>query len=141
MFRPMALAALLAVAAGCSSSDSVPVGGTVKLDGEPLAGAVVTFAPADAATTGLGGSGTTDAAGKYAIAGARGEKGLAPGEYVVGVSYRRRPDGTAPDPNVPPMESDAVEKLPQYSDARQSKLKATVAKDKATHDFPLTKKK
>jgi hypothetical protein len=136
------LAALTFGLAGCSSSNVVSVTGTVTLDGAALPGAVVTFRPADQKTTGLGGSGTTDANGKFVVTGARGEKGLAPGEYAVIISKRLRPDGSAPDPNVPPMESDAVEKLPpRYSDQQQTVLRATVAKDKAAHEFPLVTKK
>jgi hypothetical protein len=135
----MALAALLAVA-GCSSSGEVAVSGTVKLGGEALEGAEVTFHPADQKTPGLGGHGRTDASGRYTITGKRGEKGLAPGEYVVTVSWRRNPDGSAPDPNVPPIDSKAVEKLPpHYTDREKSKLRATVSKDHPVHDFELTK--
>jgi hypothetical protein len=144
MKRYVAFLAVLAfAAAGCSPSNAVVVRGTVTLDGRALPGAVVTFRPADQTTPGLGGSSTTDAEGKYTIGtGARGEKGLAPGEYVVIVSKRLRPDGSPPDDKIPPMESDAVEKLPpRYSDEKQSTLHVTVSKEKATHDLRLVTKK
>jgi hypothetical protein len=144
MKRYVAFLAVLALGpAGCSPSNAVVVRGTVTLDGRALPGAVVTFRPTDQTTPGLGGSSTTDAEGKYTIGtGARGDKGLAPGEYAVIVSKRLRPDGSPPEANVPPMESDAVEKLPpRYSEEKQTTLHATVSKEQATHDFRLVTKK
>src|SRR5262249_49904716 len=91
--------------AGCGG-DEIRVTGTVKqTDGTPLSGALVTFYPASQTTPGLGGSGQTGAGGQYVITGNRGEKGLAPGEYTITISRRLRPDGSPPDPNVPPIES------------------------------------
>src|SRR5437879_4035780 len=115
--------------AGCPSADQVPVTGTVTLDGAPLTHPVVTFRPPDPQTPGLGGSAETDKDGKYAIVGARGEKGLPAGEYTVVISRRLRPDGSPADPNVPPIESDAHETLPEkYSDLKATTLRATVSK-------------
>ena len=48
---------LLIALAGCSSSEVVPVSGTVTAEDGPLAGADVAFRPADQKTAGLGGSG------------------------------------------------------------------------------------
>jgi hypothetical protein len=136
------LAALCVGFAGCNGGSQVPVSGTVTLDEAPLAHAMVTFRPSSQKTEGLGGSGETGPDGKYVIVGARGEKGLAPGDYVVIISLRLRPDGSPADPNVPPMDSDAREKLPpQYSDPGASTLKATVSSDQAVHNFPLQLKK
>src|SRR5262249_21470090 len=124
--------------AGCGgSSGGVAVTGTVTLDGKPLPGALVTFRP-EGATGGLGGSGRTGPDGKYVIMPARGGKGILPGEYRVTVSRQRRPDGSAPDPGAPPIESDARETLPaKYSDPDATGLRATVSGDAKAHDFAL----
>jgi hypothetical protein len=130
---------LLAAALGCGggSADDVPVTGTVTLDGNPLPGAVVTFHP-EGATKGLGGHGKAGDDGHYSLTPARGGKGIPPGEYTVVVSRLLRRDGSPPDPNVPPIESDAHETLPAlYSRREASTLKATVSPEAKVHDFAL----
>jgi hypothetical protein len=125
---------------GCGGASSVTVTGTVTLDSTALSGAEVSFKPASKETTGLGGSGTTNAEGKFTLTDARGGSGLAPGDYKVVISRRLRPDGTAPPADVPPMESDAKETLPPtYSDLTRTILTVKVAADKTVHDFPLKK--
>jgi hypothetical protein len=131
---------LLALTA-CSPSSGTAVSGTVKEKSQPLANAVVTFLPTGD-TFGQGGHGVTDAEGKYTITGTRGEKGIAPGEYKVTVSLRLRPDGSLPDPNTPPIESDATERLlPEYWDRDRTKLKANVDTAGGTHDFTVERVK
>jgi hypothetical protein len=128
---------LLAGALGCGSSGVVEVTGTVKLNGEPLSGALVTFYP-EGATGGLGGSGRTGPDGKYALTAARGGKPILPGEYRVVISKFLNPDGSVPDPSAPPIESTASETLPAfYSDRSETKLRATVSRDARSHDFAL----
>ena len=137
------LAALLA-AAGCGggSDGLTPAAGTVTVDGAPGDGAAVAFVP-QAGTPGNGGTGVADKSGKYEITTPQGKKGLAPGQYKVTVSFRRNADGSAPDPNVPPIESTASERLPaKYSDRDKTELTATVTADAKPHDFTvLTGKK
>jgi hypothetical protein len=133
------LPVLVLVLGGCSSSAQVPVRGAVTWGDAPVAHAVVTFYP-DENTSGLGGFGRTDAAGKYALTPARGGSGIEPGSYTVVISLMLRKDNTPPPPDVPPIESDAVEKLPaMYSSRAATTLKATVSKDQSVHDFTLRK--
>ena len=108
VFALMFVCAALGLA-GCGGTGDglVPVSGTVTVDGKPGEGAAVAFVPKDG-TPGNGGSALADASGKYEITTPQGKKGLAPGAYKVTVSYRRNPDGSAPDPNVPPIESKAT---------------------------------
>lgn len=129
---------LLAGMAGCGGpSDQIAVTGTVTLNGKALPDAIVTFHP-EGATGGLGGSGKTGADGKYTLVSAQGGKGVLPGGYKVVVNRLLRPDGSPPDPNSPPIESDARETLPAtYSNRDSSTLTATVSKAASVHDFAL----
>lgn len=60
---------VLALAAGCSNSAVAPVAGRVTLDGQPLAGVVVSFQPVgeDRHNPGMGSIGTTDSEGYYIL--------------------------------------------------------------------------
>ncbi len=81
--------AAIALAAGCGRSDGlVPVGGTVKLDGASLSGALVTF-HAEPGVRGNGGSAMTDAAGRFTLLSPQGRQGIFPGEYRITVSCRK----------------------------------------------------
>lgn len=82
--------ALLAVVplAGCGSKavgvdGTVPVQGTVKLKGTPLAGATVTFAPSG---SGRSASAVTDPQGKFQLTTLKPGDGAMPGDYKVTVS-------------------------------------------------------
>jgi len=111
--------ALLAGAvAGCSGGGGPPLGrvsGVVTLDGEPLAEAIVTFAP----SPGRPSLGITGSDGRYTLAYTAEQTGAMIGDHVVRISterYVERPGG-------------AVEQMPervppQYN--TQSKLTATV---------------
>jgi hypothetical protein len=131
LMRVWILIALIFALAGCGGSSTpglVPVSGTVKLKGEFLSGAVVTFIPT-ADTRGAGGVGRTDAEGQYQLKYVRGGKGVMPGQYKVTIS-RRLIDGkpVPEDYNVPEMDSPARESLPRhYAEADSTKLTATVA--------------
>jgi len=117
----------------------VPMSGKVMLDDQPLAGAQVTFIPVGI-TKGSGATGRTNADGVYQLTAVRGGAGAVPGEYRVAISKRAMPDGSDPpaDSKLPPIESPAREMLaPQYSDAQQSKLTATVPPEGGTKDFQL----
>ena len=123
---------------GCGgTAGGIAVTGTVTLDEQPLADAVVTFYP-EGETAGLGGAGRTGADGRYTLTAAQGGGGLPPGAYTVVISRPLRPDGTPLPPNVSPIESDARETLPAtYSLRDASTLKRTVSKDTKSYDFPL----
>lgn len=139
---------LLALPPGCGpmteatdQTEFVPVDGTVKVDGQPLEGAVVTFLQTDQqGTTGLG---ETDAEGKYTLS-AMLMPGIAPGRYKVGISYQMAPSGrtvglSARSSLAPNPDAYAAKELlpPKYSDLGQTTLDATVPPDGGTIDFDL----
>jgi hypothetical protein len=130
----------LSALAGCGGAGGdglAPVSGTVTIDGKPGDGAAVAFLP-DAGTPGNGGTALADSTGHYDIQTPQGKKGLPPGKYKVTVSYRRNKDGSAPDPNVPPIESTATELLPpKYSSAEKTELAATVGPEAKPFDYKL----
>ena len=77
------LPALLLTAAGCGGQGRpVKVEGVVTLDGHPLPGATVTFAP-DPPESGRAASGRTDADGSFRLTTFQSDDGALPGEYKV----------------------------------------------------------
>lgn len=131
------LLSLVALAAGCKKGSDGAVAGKVTLDGNPLPNAMVRFIPLGD-TPGLGGTGRTDASGRYTLVDAQGGKTIQPGEYKVVISKMRRPDGSDPGPDFKPAESDARESLPPTcSDEKETTLKATVPAGKKDCDFAL----
>jgi hypothetical protein len=89
--RCLALAACVSTTCllGCGGGPApVPVEGTVSLDGQPLANAVVTFDPRAAARTVY--QGVTDEAGHYALQELHGSSAGAPaGNYRVTITTAR----------------------------------------------------
>lgn len=78
--------ALLLAGAGCGGPDQpVKVNGVVKLDGKPLAGALVTFLPEGGA--GRNATGTTSSDGAFQLTTLKPDDGALPGSYKVTVSY------------------------------------------------------
>lgn len=135
--RRLAVWLLLLALAGCGGSEVVVTTGTVTQDGKPLANALIAFLP-EGDTLGNGGAAKTGPDGKYTLVPSQGGKGLPPGQYKVTISRLLRPDGSEPDPNTPPIRSDARETLPAiYSNRDETTLKATVSKDARVHDFAL----
>jgi hypothetical protein len=144
-----AVAAWLAPLAGCGARDDrsgppvlVPVRGTVRLDGKPLAGAVLTFLPADV-KRGTFSVGETDAEGTYKLTYSTSE-GTTPGDYRVTVSYlestQGRPQGISArySPSYRPEMVGARERLPEeYSTQAKTTLRATVPPTGGTIDFDL----
>lgn len=134
------LLAALAVGCGGNSDDFiddrlamlerlVPVSGTVKVGGKPLAGVVLTFLPKEW-TSSLG---ETDADGRFELQTA-GRPGALPGEYKVALSYLISPDdriltldsrgGLTPDPGL----LNAKEMLPpSVSSLEKTTLTAVVS--------------
>ena len=90
MRTALVAASMLALLSGCGDGLGVsPVTGTISLDGNPIAGATVTFQPLDGGT-GMPAVGRTDDSGKYSVTDMRAEaigSGAAPGEYKVGVMW------------------------------------------------------
>lgn len=137
--------------AGCGGGGNtlhtVPVTGTVTLNGEPLAGATVLFAPNDAG--GVSAMGTTDEQGRYTLSQASNQ-GALPGTYKVVIEHYTTLDGKPIPTSEDPAAQMDVEQLraqgqvkqtlpPKYSGFDQSELNATVKEEgENKHDFPLT---
>jgi hypothetical protein len=78
--------AVMATFAGCGGGnpfDTVPVTGTVTLDGQPVDGALVLFQPSGDHKAA---SGTTDSSGKFTLTTGNAGDGAMPGQYKVTVS-------------------------------------------------------
>lgn len=93
------VASLALVSLGCqkgSGLDTVQVSGLVTLDGAPVEGANVTFAPA-ATGGGRAASGVTDKTGRYRLTTLDPNDGALPGNYVVTVSKSEVKKGAAAD--------------------------------------------
>lgn len=74
---------LLLLAIGCGKSKMSPVSGTVTLDGKPLAGASVLFAPEG---SGKDATGETDQDGRFTMSTLQPGDGVLPGTYKVVIS-------------------------------------------------------
>lgn len=77
---------LAAATVGCSDEeklDTVPVTGTVTLNGTPVEGAQVTFVPVDG---GMSAVGLTDASGKYSLTTRSKDDGAMAGSYSVRIT-------------------------------------------------------
>jgi uncharacterized Zn-binding protein involved in type VI secretion len=136
---------------GCSDSTTqndgppdlsklVPVTGTVKVNGKPLAGVVVTFLPKEWAAS----NGETKADGSFSLLTA-GKPGAFPGDYKVAMSYLLStegvPQGLSARSSVTPSPAllSAKEKVPpEFSDLGRTKLKQTVSATGGTFDFEIT---
>src|SRR5687767_10703219 len=78
----LSLTAVL-LAAGCGQESAlVPVSGTVTLDGKPVSGMIITFAP-QGQTDGNGALGYVDDRGNFELTDSRGEPGAYVGQYRV----------------------------------------------------------
>ena len=107
--------------------DTVPVSGTITMDGEPLADARVVFAAANPADRLRTVSGITDSSGEYELEFTSSQSGAQPGKYLVSVStYREDEEGGAPRPETVPANYNA-----------QTTLTAEVSADSKVHDFEL----
>lgn len=96
------LMALVGCAADAKPYKTAPVSGTVKLDGQPLAMARVTFMPVvegqSARQSGPEATGETDTAGHYSLKTVFGDVGASVGKNRVMVSTRKTElDPTNPD--------------------------------------------
>lgn len=128
-------AAVAAFLGGCQRGDVgpqlYPVTGIVSLDGSPVAGATVTFAPLSEA--GRGAQATTDAAGTFDVhvmldMGKSTKRGLPAGEYGISVIKMEMSTGGA-SLSTPPRNT-----LPaKYADPMKSGLKESVAAGVGNH--------
>ena len=109
--KTLPLTVALAIAAtalvGCGSGpDCVPVSGTIKLDGEPLAGVQVTTQPVETGSGSEdypGSRGVTDASGKYILALVTdGREGAVVGKHAVYIAFGDDPSLVDPTkPKIP----------------------------------------
>lgn len=123
------LLALVAAFVGCGGPTGVAtVTGTVTLNGQPLADAMVRFQPTSG---GAPSAGTTDSGGRYELRHTRSTLGAVTGSHAVSISTFRaaRPDAEPPEPSRP-------EQLPRKYNAT-TELTATVTPGGNTIDFQL----
>jgi hypothetical protein len=90
LMRALQAAAIALLLAGCGSSGTTPVEGTVLLDGQPLAGASIHFVAQEG--PGRDATGHTDSNGQFAMSTFQPRDGMVPGNYKVVISP---PTGTA----------------------------------------------
>jgi hypothetical protein len=134
-------AALLAGCGGHGRSRTAAVSGRVTLDGEPLAGARVSFYPIhdprSGSQSGPEAHGETDSEGRYALTTVFGARGATVGPNRVMISTRK----TRPDPNDPDAAHRVVapERVPKRYFTDQAALRLDVpAEGTRTADFSLT---
>jgi hypothetical protein len=141
MLRLIALVGFaLLVGCGPSGPAMVKVSGTVTLDGAPVEGAAVMFAPAAA---GRPAQGTTDATGNFQLTTDKAGDGAQEGEYEVTVAGVRtvgaavNPDGTSGDPSQYREEWFLPKK---YARRDTSGLRQTVTKEMPPVELKLSAK-
>lgn len=123
-----ALLGILAMTVGCGDPNMGRVYGTVTLDGQPLDGAMVTFAPAEGG--GRPAAGRTDNRGRYQLVFSRDARGALVGPHRVSIStYNELPGEDGDDQVIP-------ERVPaQYN--VQSELTRTVERGSNEFNFDL----
>jgi hypothetical protein len=132
------------VVSGCGRTiDTNYVEGVVKLDGQPLSGASVTFIPV--AENGESAGGFSDDNGKYRLTSTYGDggKGAFAGDYIVTVTKSKTVTLEKPikhdDGSVTTETTEHI--LPAiYRDRTKSPLKFTVVKGKNKFDIDLSAK-
>jgi hypothetical protein len=117
---------------GYSELGLVPVSGTVTLDGQPLAGAKVSFEGDDKRVA----IGTTDAAGRYTLMYDSQTPGATPGPKVVRITTA---DAEAEGGGAAEGAAPVKETIPARYNT-QSELTADVSAGKTTFDFVLKSK-
>jgi hypothetical protein len=113
-----------------------PARGTVRLDGQPLAGVVIEFVPQQG-TKGIGATAMSGADGTYALENKHGGKGAAPGEYRVTV---QRPQTRGPGAVADPEKAKAAAGPPVpsvYGNHDATPLRVTVPPKGGTFDLDL----
>ncbi|HEV7222547.1 MAG TPA: hypothetical protein VGN42_07585 [Pirellulales bacterium] len=124
--------------AAAPKSQTLPVKGTVTLDGKPLSGANVVFLVADPPAAFVG---TTKDNGTYELQGAEGRAASLRGNCKVTVSRMVKPDGSRLAPGEMPAMVFATEELPpKYSRLDSTVLMKTVPAEGGTFDFALESK-
>src|SRR5262245_17553382 len=93
-----ALLLLSAVVAGCQKSPTVPVTGTLTLDGQPAGQAELIFTP----THGRVASGVTDDSGRFQLSTNKPNDGAVPGDHAVTIGEFYPPGKPPPMSGGPP---------------------------------------
>jgi hypothetical protein len=112
---------LLATALGCGGGRKVaPVSGKVTMNGQPLAGAMISFQPdVDSYEDAPGSTGKTNDKGEYALTASTGESGARVGKHKVLINLWATKPGAKDAPTErggPPLE----DKVPRrYNDATE----------------------
>lgn len=136
--------------AGCSATnevdygkvDLIQAGGTVTLDGTPLASAVVTF---DNPETGTFSYARTDGTGKYTLQFDTEKSGVTPGQKIVQISTARTilgldgeeaGEGGGEGEGTGGASNNDTEAVPSCYN-KESILKVEVTKDRTTYNFDL----
>ncbi|HVX13797.1 MAG TPA: hypothetical protein VHC22_21625 [Pirellulales bacterium] len=136
MFACMATCGCGRATAGPPKLQTMPIKGTITLDGQPLAGADVTFIVGALPDTFAG---RTKDDGTYELQGLSGREANLNGACKVTVSRLAKRDGSPLGPDETPADAGAVEQLPpKYSRYDATTLTATVAPTGGTFDFALT---
>lgn len=124
---------------GLTASDMKPVAGKITLNGKPLEHAVVAFFDKNNEAS----VGESDEEGKYTLR-TRDMNGAPAGEYKVAVSYylapNGKPQGLAQRSAMVQSEDMMTSKEtlpPEYSDLKQTKLRATVTQQALEFNFDL----
>lgn len=99
------LAAIVGCGGGAASVKTVPVKGKVTLDGKPVEGATVQFAPED--STGRAASGVTKSDGTFELTTVGGGPGAVPGKYKVAITKR----ATAGPAEAPKSQEEAMKAI------------------------------
>jgi hypothetical protein len=117
---------ILLSVAGCSDSKAlVSIKGKINVKGQPAAGAVVLFHP-DSNPIGLTASGVADETGVYTLSSGL-DKGVAPGKYIVTVTWPDPTVKSTPEQMMQGMIEDAPDLLEgAYATRSVSKLTAEV---------------
>ena len=121
-FRLLVL--LPVVTCGCGGVKVVPVSGTVTLDGQPLAGAHISFEPVEG-TINETSTATTDTEGRYHLAClSNGRMGAVPGSHRVMITTVSSDDyvderGKLPRDRVPPRYQDGSLTFDVQSDGNE----------------------
>lgn len=137
------LATGLLCLSGCTGRDSNVgyVTGTLTVDGDAIADALVIFSP----TTGRASAGYTNEDGVYVLKYVARQKGARIGKHKVYVTIENAPDGEGEyslerKPRKKKKKR-LKEKLPKkYSDPKETELTATVTSGSNTIDFDLSTK-
>jgi hypothetical protein len=139
------LAAALLPLVGCGPSGPalVPVSGALTLNGAPLGGATITFAPEPNNTEVTPGGALSEADGRYA-ARYNERTGLSPGKYRVLVTKSATKDGQPipeqfkDDPTMALISGYMIESLPPaYGNANTTPLSIDLGADGGTFDFDV----